>query len=148
MTAGAGQSGNFTVSGTDSYNEILGGGDVSLGDVPKIRVQISNGDQIQISSLSSVTFTPVTTPFATMHATTDLYTGTFTVGQDIGAGRYVVMPGAGQSGNFSVDGNDSYNEILGSDTSMGEVPNLSISLTDGDVIDISSLSQVTFTPAN
>ena len=39
VTPGAGQSGNFTSSGTDSYNEILGGGDVTLGDVPMIRVQ-------------------------------------------------------------------------------------------------------------
>ncbi len=148
VTPGAGQSGNFTVSGTDSYNEILGGGDVSLGDVPMIRVQISSGDQIQISSLSSVTFTPVTAAFVTTHAAASLYAGTFIVGQDIGAGRYVVTPGSGQSGNFTVSGNDSYNEILGSDSSMGDVPSLTVTLTDGDVIAISSLSQVNFAPSN
>jgi len=146
VTAGAGQSGNFQVSGTDSYNEILG---VSDGQgVPKVRVQISKDDQITISSLTSVTFTPVTTPFSTAHATTDLYAGTFTVGQDIGAGRYNVTPGAGQSGNFQVSGNDSYNEILGGDKSMGEVPSVTANLSEGDVITISSLSQVTFTPSN
>lgn len=146
VTAGAGQSGNFQISGTDSYNEILG---VSDGQgVPKVRVQISSGDQITISSLTSVTFTPVTTPFSTTHTVTNLYAGTFTVGQDIGAGRYTVTPGSGQSGNFQVSGNDSYNEILGSDKSMGAVPSVTTNLSDGDTVTISSLSQVTFTPSN
>ena len=148
VTPGAGQSGNFQVSGTDSYNEILGATDSTLGQVPKVRVQISDGDQIQVSGLSNVTFTPVTTPFITAQKATSLYAGTFTVGQDIGSGRYVVSPGAGQSGNFTVSGSDSYNEILGNDKSMGEVPNLTVNLTDGDIVAISGLSIVTFTPAN
>jgi hypothetical protein len=147
VTPGAGQSGNFMVSGTDSYNDILGG-DSSTGGVPKARVQISSGDKIEISSLSQVTFTPVTTPFSTTHTTTNLYSGTFTVGEDVGAGRYIVTPGAGQSGNFMVDGNDSYNAILGGDSSTGGVPNLTVSITNGDKITISSLGQVTFTPSN
>ena len=148
VSAGAGQSGNFSISGTDSYNEILGGGDSTLSEVPKVRVQISDGDQITISGLSTVRFTPVTAAFVTTHTTTNLYAGTFTVGQDVGAGRYVVTPGPGQSGNFSVSGSDSYNEILGSDKSMDEVPSVSVTLTDGDVIAISGLSLVTFTPSN
>jgi hypothetical protein len=61
VTAGAGQSGNFIVQGTDSYDEVLGG-DPTSGDVPEVRAQISAGDQIQISSLSQVIFTPVSTP--------------------------------------------------------------------------------------
>ena len=148
VTAGAGQSGNFSVTGTDSYNEILGAADASLSQVPKIRVQISSGDQISISGLSSVTFTPVTTPFVTSRTTTNLYAGTFTVGQDVAAGRYVVTPGAGQSGNFSTSGGSDYNEILGSDKSLSEVPSLSVTLNKGDVIAISGMSQVTFTPSN
>lgn len=148
VTAGAGQSGNFSVTGTDSYNEILGAADASLSQVPKIRVQISSGDQISISGLSSVTFTPVTTPFVTSQTTTDLYAGTFTVGQDVAAGRYVVTPDSGQSGNFSTSGNSDYNEILGSDKSLDEVPSLTVTLNKGDVIAISGMSQVTFTPSN
>lgn len=144
VTPAAGQSGNFMVSGTDSYNEILGDAGAA-GGVPKVRVQISNGDKIEISGLSSVSFTPVTTPFVTAHTTTNLYAGTFIVGQDIGAGRYVATPGSGQSGNFIVSGNDSYNEILGGDSSMGGVPSVTVSLSNGDVIDISGLSQVTLT---
>jgi len=148
VTAGAGQSGNFSVTGTDSYNEILGPNDPSLSQVPMIRVQISSGDQISISGLSSVTFTPVTTPFVTAQASANLYSGTWVVGQDIAAGRYVVTPGSGQSGNFSTSGQSSYNEILGSDSSLDEVPSLTVTLYGGDVIAISGMSQVTFTPSN
>lgn len=148
VTAGAGQSGNFSVTGTDSYNEILGQSDPSLSQVPMIRVQISSGDQISISGLSSVSFTPVTAPFVTAQTITNLYAGTFTVGQDIAAGRYVVTPGSGQSGNFSTSGGSSYNEILGRDSSLDEVPSLTVTLNKGDVIATSGMSQVTFTPSN
>lgn len=145
VTTSSGQSGNFIVSGTDSYNEILGVNDGQ--GVPKVRVQISNGDQIQISGLSSVTFTPVSTPFVTTHTLVTLYAGTFTVGQDIGAGRYVATTTTGSSGNFIVSGTDSVNEILGTSNGQG-VPNVTTNLTDGDVISISGLSQVTMTPTN
>lgn len=144
VTGGAGQSGNFIVTGTDSYDEILGSAGPA-GGVPKVRVQISTGDSIQISGLSTVVFTPVTTPFVTTHTTTNLYSGTFTVGQDVGAGRYVATPGAGQSGNFIVSGSDSYDEILGSAGPAGGVPSVSVTLTDGDTVSISGLSLVTLT---
>lgn len=141
VTAGGGQSGNFIVHGSDSYNEILG----STG-VDKVRAKISADSQIQISSLSSVTFTPVTAAFVTSQTTINLYAGTFTVGEDIAAGDYTVSPGSGQSGNFIVHGRDSYNEILGGDTNYGGVPSLTVSLHEGSEITISSLSQVAFTP--
>ncbi len=147
VTPGVGQSGNFIVTGNDSYDEILGG-DSTTGGVPKTRVQISSGDSIQISGLSSVTFTPVSTSFVTNYSPVTLYAGTFTVGQDIGAGRYVATPGTGQSGNFIVSGNDSYDEILGGNSSTGGVPNLTVNLTDGDIISISGMSQVTLNPAH
>jgi hypothetical protein len=145
VTPGAGQSGNFMVDGDDSYNEILGVSE-SQG-IPKVRVKISSGDKITISSLSVVAFTPVSTPFSTSYSTTSLYSGTFIVGEDIVAGRYVATPGAGQSGNFMVDGSDSYNEILGGSSANGGVPSLTVNLTKGDIISISSLSQVIFTPS-
>jgi hypothetical protein len=147
VTPGPGESGNFIVTGTDMYDEVLGT-DSSDGGVPKVRATISNGDQIQISGLSSVTFTPVTAAYVTAHATTTLYAGTFTVGQDIGAGKYVATPGSGESGNFIVTGNDSYDEILGGDNSEGGVPSVTATLTDGDIVSISGLSQVTLTADN
>lgn len=144
VTPGAGQSGNFMVSGADTYNEILGS-DASYGSVPMVRVHISDGDKIEISGLAQVAFAPVTTAFATAHSSIDLYAGIFTVGEDVGAGHYVVTPGSGQSGNFIVSGHDSYNEILGGDSAYGGVPNVTVSLTKGDKVEISGLSQVTFT---
>lgn len=144
VTPAADQSGNFMVDGKDSYNEILGS-DTSMSEVSKARVQISSGDKIQISGLSQVIFTPVTAPLTTAHATTSLYAGTFIVGQDIGAGKYVVTPASDETGNFMVDGANSYNEILGNDSSMGEVPSVNVTLSKGDKIAISSLDQVIMT---
>lgn len=145
VTAGPGQSGNFIVSGTDSYDEILGS--LADGGVPEIRAQISNGDSIKIEGLSSVTFTPVTTPFVTTHSTVVLYAGTWTVGQDLGPGRYVATPGSGQSGNFIIDA-EGVDEILGGSAAYGGVPSVTFNVSNGDVIDISGLSQVTLTPTN
>jgi hypothetical protein len=144
VTAPSGQSGNFRVTGTDSYNEILGTDGAGDG-VPVVRARISNGDQIQISGLSNVTFTPVTAPLVTAHTTVNLYAGRWVVGQDIGVGRYVATPGPGQSGNFVVSGSDSYNEILSGDSSLRGVPSVTVGLAKGDVIEISGMSQVTMT---
>jgi hypothetical protein len=150
VTPGPGESGNFSTKGQDpltySYNEILGtaGG---FG-VPSVRTQIAKGDQISISGLSAVTFTPVTAPYVTSHMTITLGAGTWVVGQDIGPGRYVGTPGPGQSGNFSVKakGFSGYvNEILGSNTSYGQVPSVTVNLAKGSVISISGMSQVVMT---
>lgn len=139
----AGGYGNFMVSGQDYSNDILGTNEFGSG-VSKVRVHISDGDSIQMSGLKQVTFTPVTAPLATSSPTvTNLYAGTFVVGPDIAAGRYVATASAGGSGNFIVEGTDSYNGILGGDYGT---PNITVTLTDGDTITISGLDQVTMTP--
>ena len=152
VTPGPGQSGNFSTTAVKSlspysYNEILGTA-ADLG-VPSVRAQISKGDKISISGLSAVTFTPVTAPLVTSHSTITLGAGTWVVNQDIGSGRYVATPGPGQSGNFIVKGKsffgNSVNEILGSDTSLSEVPSVNVNLSKDDVISISSMSQVVMT---
>lgn len=135
VTTDPGQSGNFIVQGPDQYDEIL-------GTVPKVRAQLSQGDTIQLGSLSSVTFTPVATPFVVTQGPVTLYAGTWTVGQDLGRGRYVAAPGAGQSGNFIIE-SEFVDEILGS----GGVPNVNFNVKDGDIINISGMSSVTLTPA-
>jgi len=142
VTAGAGQSGNFIVTGNDNYDEILGSAD-ELG-VPEVRAWLQNGDKIQLSGLSSVTFTPVATPYVTAIEPVDLYAGTWTVGQDIAPGRYVATPGAGQSGNFIING-EGINEILGSADGLG-VPSVTVTVHKGDVIQISGLARVVMTP--
>lgn len=146
VTPGAGQSGNFIVTGTDEYDEILGG-PAADGGVPEVRAQISDGDSIEIDGLSSVTFTPVTTPLVTSYSTMNLYAGTWTVGQDLGPGRYTATPGAGQSGNFIIEA-EGVDEILGGSAADGGVPSVTFNVSDGDVVDISGMSQVTLTPTS
>jgi hypothetical protein len=100
--------------------------------------------------MSSVTFTPVTAPFVTAHATTTLYAGTFVVGQDIGAGRYVATPASDESGNFFVydsNGNAVVNEVLGS-ASDGDVPSVTTTLTNGEAVQISGIDSVTMMAGN
>lgn len=139
VTTASGESGNFVVKGDHLYNEILGSG----YGVSRVRTQISKGDDIQISGLSSVTFTPVTEEFVTSHTLTNLYAGTFVVGEDISAGKYVATTTGGDSGNFVVRGSRLVNEILGSGYG---VPSVNVTLSDGDFISISGLEQVIMTP--
>jgi hypothetical protein len=145
VTTGQNQSGTFIVKGKDAYSETL----ASSGSqgVPEIRVHISTGDQIQISSLSQVFFTPVSTPFVTTQAVANLYAGTWTVGQDLGPGTYVATPGTGDSGTFDIKA-EGVNAILGSDPTRGEVASVTFTVADGDVIRISGLPQVTLTPSS
>ena len=144
VTTGPDQSGSFIVNGTDSYNEVLDASG-SRG-VPKIRVQISNGDQIQISGLSQVFFTPVSTPFVTTHTAVTLYAGTWTVGQDLGPGSYVASPGAGQSGTFIITA-EGVSVTLGGDPKNGAVSSVTFNVQNNDVIQISNLEQVTLAPS-
>lgn len=144
VTTGPGQSGNFVVTGPDSYNEVL----ASQGSqgVPEIRVRISDGDQIQISGLSQTFFTPVSTPLVTTQSTVDLYAGTWTVGQDLGSGRYVASASTGQSGTLTI-AREGVSVTLGNDTNHGQVRSVAFNVQDGDVIQISALRQVTLTPS-
>jgi hypothetical protein len=144
VTTAPGQTGRFVVSGTDTYHEILG----SSGShaVPEIRVQISDGDQIQISGLSQVFFNPVSTPFVTTQSAASLYAGTWTVGQDLGPGTYVVTPGQGDSGTLVITA-EGVNATLASAPRQGAVSSVTFTVQTGDVIDISGLASVTLTPS-
>ena len=135
-----GGSGNFVVEngGIPVVNEILG--DSSMGGVPSVTATLKNGEQIQISGIPNVKFTPATTELKTT-----LTTGEWVVGEDIKAGRYKITPTSG-SGNFVVEngGIPVVNEILG-DSSMGGVPSITATLTNGEVIEISGLHSAKFT---
>ena len=80
---------------------------------------------------------------------TTLFAGTFTVGQDVPPGRYVVT-GDGQ-GNFQVydNGMPAVNVILDDGTSFMTigVPSVTIDLDDGQRIEISGINNVVLTPA-
>jgi hypothetical protein len=143
VTTAPGESGDFVVSGTDSYNEVLDASGTQ--GVPEIRVRISTGDQIQITDLSQVFFAPVSTPLVTTEGLVALYAGTWTVGQDLGPGTYVATPGAGQSGSLVITA-EGVNEVLSSDPAPGTVSSVTFTVQSGDVVDISGLAQVTLTP--
>src|SRR5699024_8376576 len=140
---GAGQSGNLSASSEEdplAINEILGG-ESGFG-VPSVTSTLIEGEQLEISGLSEVTFTPAETELRTT-----LSAGDWVVGLDIAAGDYVATPADGESGNFVVYddwGLPATNEILGEDDGFS-VPEVTVSLADGDEIEISGLSEVTFT---
>lgn len=134
VTAASGESGNFITSG--GINEILGG---EYG-VTKVRAPLAEGEEITISSLNQVTFTPVTAAFVTDHADIELYSGKFTVGQDVGEGRYKVEPASGESGNFITSGG--VNEILGGEYGVNDA---TVNLSDGETVTISSIETVKLT---
>jgi len=140
-------SGNFTVtsSGGDlRANEVLG--DVASLGVSKVRVNILAGDKISVQGINKVHFQPVTTPFVVKVQTVSMHSGSWVVGEDIAAGRYAATPTSG-SENFIVndkDGAPAVNEILGGD--MG-VKNVTVDLTDGEIINIGGIRQVNLTPA-
>lgn len=140
--------GNFTSSNESkmdlAINEILGVSD-GMG-VSKVRVKLVKDQQIKLESINKTHFEPVTAQFVTDHKAISLYSGRFVVGEDIGKGRYTATPASG-GGNFIVtskDGDGKSNEVLGENG----VKQVTVDLSDGDIINISSLNQVNFAPAN
>ena len=131
-------SGNFVIWRNTNLrvNEILGGG--TFG-VVSVTTDIAEGDEITISGLSNVTFTPVTE----RTLSNSLSAGHWIVGQDIEAGAFDASAPSG-SGNFVIWRGNSLrtNEILG-DGSFG-VESVRVNLADGDRINISGLDRVDF----
>jgi hypothetical protein len=144
VTVSAGESGRFIVTGADSYDELLDSSGTT--GVPEIRVQISNHDQIQISGLSEVFFTPVSTPFVTTYSAVTLYAGTWTVGQDLGPGTYVATAPAGQSGSLVI-ASEGVHKRLDGNSGSGTSSSTTFTVQNGDVIAISGLAQVTLAPS-
>ncbi|SES91770.1 hypothetical protein SAMN05216389_103176 [Oceanobacillus limi] len=134
-------SGNLFIydeGGSAVVNEILD----SSGDfgVPSVTTDIEDGQEIEISGLNSVTFTPADTTLSE-----SLSTGTWEVGLDIEPGRYDVTAPNG-SGNFFVynaRGLAEVNEILDASGEFG-VERITVNLENGQIIEISGLPQVDF----
>jgi hypothetical protein len=135
-------SGNFFVydeNGMPVVNEILD----PAGEfgVKSLTTDIEEGQEIEISGINNVTFTPAETKLLT-----SLTAGNWEVGLDIAAGRYDVTTAAG-SGNFFVYnslGLPEVNEILDASGEFG-VNKLTVDLEDGQTISISGLNSVDFT---
>jgi hypothetical protein len=136
-------SGNFFAYDANDgllINEIGGG---SYG-VPKYRAVLIDGGKIKLSGVSA-TFTPAKRTLLP-YQELELFTGYWVVGIDVSNGRYKVTPLGSDSGNFLVFNDKGYpktNEILGGDYGVSEVV---VNLNDGDLIQLSSLTSVKFTP--
>jgi uncharacterized FlaG/YvyC family protein len=137
-------SGNFfayDANGGLLINEIGGG---SYG-VPKYRAVLINGGKIELSGVSA-TFTPAKRTLIP-YQELELFTGYWVVGIDVSNGRYrATALDSSDSGNFFVYNDKGYpktNEILGGDYGVSEVV---VNLNDGDLIQLSSLTSVKFTP--
>jgi hypothetical protein len=134
-------SGNFFVYDEDGLpvvNEILDkSGEMGVASVT---TDLKDGQEIEISGLNAVKFTPAETK-----KSTKLTTGTWIVGLDIEAGRYDVTTPSG-SGNFFIYndlGLPTTNEILDATGEIG-VKQVTVTLEDGQQIEISGLNEVDF----
>ena len=115
-------------------------------EFPRSESRYRMATRFRFRAFLQVIFTPVSTPFVTSHSAVTLYAGTWTVGQDLGPGRYVATPGAGQSGNFIIT-SEGINEVLGGDPSRRGVPSVTFNVQSGDAIEIIGLRQVTLAPS-
>lgn len=126
-------------NGLPVVNEIL---DPTGGfGVTSVTTDIAEGQEIEISGINSVKFTPAETKLLTT-----LTTGTWEVGLDIAEGRYDVTAPSG-SGNFFVYntlGLPEVNEILDATGEFG-VPKLTVNLENGQTVSIGGLEKAEFT---
>jgi len=109
--------------------------------VTSVTTDLEDGQEVEISGINAVTFTPAETSMSNT-----LSTGTWEVGLDIEAGRYDVTTPSG-SGNFFVNGPSGFpavNEILDASGEFG-VTTLTVDLEDGQTIEIMGLNEVEFT---
>jgi hypothetical protein len=125
------------------------GGDqpVTRGQLSQVLKNLADSGAITINkSVQQPATTPVPQPNPTPIANeVTLGTGTFYVGKDIKAGRYIVSTN-NRGGNFFVydkDGSAVVNEMLGTNTDF-YVNNITTELSDGEKIEISSLQSVKF----
>lgn len=136
-------SGNLTSTGSGQgtdINEILGQDD-GMG-VASVTTDLTRGEKVKLDGIPQAKFSPVVSRNSAN--TTALSTGTWIVGKDLKAGRYNVSPDSGQSGNFTVDGSTSVNEILGD----GGTSKVTMTVENGDVINVSGMTGVQLSPYN
>ena len=141
ITTTEGQSGNLFIrkeSDSGFVNDILGKNE--FGGVEKVTVYLEGGEEIEISGLDSVLFTPITK----VEKTDEIHSGNWIVGIDIEPGTYIATTLEGQSGNLFVDDKDGStitNEILGKNE-FGGVDKAQLKLKEGYQIRISGINNV------
>ncbi|WP_315119469.1 hypothetical protein [uncultured Clostridium sp.] len=141
-----GGSGNLNIYDNEGRlvtNEI--GGTSNDFGITRYRVPLGDGFTIKIKGMA-VNPKPVKNVLRPYAATT-LCSGYWFVGTTVTQGRYTVSVAKG-SGNFIVygeDGKAKVNEILGTSGTIG-VEKVTVNLKNGDIINISGLNNIKFTP--
>ncbi|TWT27763.1 Ig-like domain-containing protein [Planomicrobium sp. CPCC 101110] len=130
----------ITMKSYDRYvNEILAKS--PKDGVTAVTTDIKKGDKIEILGLDKVQFTQVVSRVKsnTLHA------GYWTVGKDIGAGRYKITT-TDRMGNLFVSRGQSLlvNEILSAKKSDYSVTSVTTTLKNGDQIQLSGMNKVIF----
>lgn len=125
--------------------------------VAKLRLELSDGDEVVLSAgprqeLGEFTlaFTPVASRrIEPIGGTVILYSGRWSVGDDLAPGRYVLEVDPGVRGSLQVVGGGHRGavELLDGDGADGGRPSVSLDLSIGDRIAISGIDEVTFTTA-
>ena len=121
-------------------NALLNDGEGDFG-VPSLTIYLHEGNEIEISGINNVTFTPAATQLVTV-----LTAGDWIVGLDILPGTYDVFSTYEESGNFFVFSADILglplvNEILGGEWGVERVR---VNLEEGQRIQMHNISSVTF----
>jgi hypothetical protein len=130
----------YDENGLPEVNEILDNS-AEMG-VTSVTTNLEDGQEIEISGLNAVKFTPAETK-----QSNTLSAGSWEVGLDIEAGRYDVTTPSGM-GNFFIYndmGLPSTNEILDASGELG-VKQITVTLEEGQEIKISGLNEVNFEP--
>lgn len=112
------------------------------GGVPSITTDIKEGQEIEISGINNVTFTPAVTQMSTV-----LTAGDWIVGLDIPPGVYNAFPTYEEAGNFfvrSAQGRSIVNEILNTTDRVHGVERVRVNLEVGQRIQMHNISSVTF----
>lgn len=128
----------YDEAGLPVVNEILDNS-TEMG-VASVTTDLEDGQEIEISGLDAVKFTPAET-----NMSNTLSAGTWEVGLDIEPGRYDASTPSGM-GNFVIYndmGLPSTNEILDASGDMG-VKKVTVTLKEGQRISISGLNEVNF----
>lgn len=130
----------YDENGMPTVNEILDkSGEMG---VTSVTTNLESGQEIEISGLNDVTFTPAETSISNT-----LSAGNWQVGLDIEPGRYNVTAPSGM-GNFVIYdamGLPATNEILDISGELG-VKQLTVTIEDGQEIQISGINEVNFEP--
>jgi len=143
ITPGKGQVGHISISSANDpmiINEALGVDATNQVGVPSVTTDLSAGDAISISGLTSVDFKPTATTLSTK-----LTAGNWYVGLDISPGTYTATIADNQAGYLFVissAGDITLQQVMGA--ALSAPTSASVTLNSGDLVKVMGLPAVTF----